>query len=68
MGFIYLVKEHSGKGMMMQMLRDGILKLNHLLPNGLFKGKKTCMYWGQEKIANHLEVLLERECVVVGLC
>jgi len=31
------------KGMMVQMIRNGILKLNHLLFNELFKWKKTCM-------------------------
>jgi hypothetical protein len=31
MGFKYLVEEHAGKGMMMWMLQNGILKLNHLL-------------------------------------
>jgi hypothetical protein len=32
MGFKYLVGEHVGKGMMVQMLQNEILKLNHLLP------------------------------------
>jgi hypothetical protein len=41
MGFRYLVEEHVGKVMMVQTLQDGILKLNHLLPNELFKWKKT---------------------------
>jgi hypothetical protein len=41
MGFKYHVREHARKGMMVQMLQDGILKLNHLLPNEMFKRKKT---------------------------
>jgi hypothetical protein len=31
------------KGYMVQMFQDGILKSNHLLPNELFKRKKTCV-------------------------
>jgi hypothetical protein len=42
MGFRYFIEEHVGKGMMVQMLQDGILKSNHLLPNELFKQKNTC--------------------------
>jgi hypothetical protein len=42
MGFKYPIGEHVGKGMMVQMLQDGILKSNHLLPNELFKRKKVC--------------------------
>jgi hypothetical protein len=41
MGLRYLIREHVGKGMMVQMFRDGILKLNHLLPDELFKWKKN---------------------------
>jgi hypothetical protein len=41
MGFKYLIKKHVKKGMMVQTLQDGILKLNHLLFDELFKGKKT---------------------------
>jgi hypothetical protein len=37
MGYIYFIKEHVGKGMMVQMLLDGILKPNHLLFDELFK-------------------------------
>jgi hypothetical protein len=37
MGLRYLVGEHVGKGMMVQMFQDGILKLNHLLPDELIK-------------------------------
>jgi hypothetical protein len=43
MGFKYFVRKHVGKGMMVQMFQDRILKSNHLLPNELFKGKKTCV-------------------------
>jgi len=37
MCFKYLVEKHAKKDMMVQMFQDGILKLNHLLPNELFK-------------------------------
>jgi hypothetical protein len=37
MGFRYPIREHVGKGMMVQMLQDEILKLNHLLSDELFK-------------------------------
>jgi hypothetical protein len=37
MGLKCLIEEHARKGMMVQMLRDGILKLNHLLFDELFK-------------------------------
>ncbi len=47
MGLTYPIKEHVGKGMMVQTLQDGILKLNHLLFDELFKGKKTCPCWGR---------------------
>jgi hypothetical protein len=43
MGFRYPTEEHAKKGMMVQMIRNEILKLNHLLPNELFKQKKTCV-------------------------
>jgi len=41
MGFKYPIIKHVKKGMMVQMLQDGILKLNHLLLDELFKQKKT---------------------------
>jgi hypothetical protein len=41
MGFKYHVRKHARKGMMVQMFQDGILKVNHLLPNEMFKRKKT---------------------------
>jgi hypothetical protein len=47
MGFKYPTKEHVEKGMMVQMIWDKIFKLNHLLPNELFKQKKTCVNYGQ---------------------
>ncbi len=37
MGLKCRVREHAKKGMMMQMFQDGILKLNHVLLNELFK-------------------------------
>jgi len=43
MGFRYPTEEHVKKGMMVQTIRNEILKLNHLLPNELFKQKKTCV-------------------------
>ncbi len=61
-------RKHVEKGMMMQMLQYGIIKSNHLLLNELFKGRKTCVCWGWQKIASHFEMLLERESVVVNLC
>jgi hypothetical protein len=33
--------KHVGKGMMVYMLQDKILKLNHLLSNELFKKRNT---------------------------
>jgi hypothetical protein len=39
MGVRYLDEKHVGKGMTMYTLQDGILKLNHLLPDELFKKK-----------------------------
>jgi hypothetical protein len=46
MGFKYFVRKHAGEGMMVQMFQDGILKLNHLLLDELFKrGRHTS--WGQ---------------------
>jgi hypothetical protein len=46
MGLKYPIEKHAKKGMMVQTLQDGILKLKHLLPNELFKWKKTRMSWG----------------------
>jgi hypothetical protein len=43
MGLKCPIEKHVGKGMMVQMLQDGILKLNPLLPNELFKWKNTHM-------------------------
>jgi len=40
------IEKHARKGMMVQTFRDGILKLNHLLCDELFKWKKTHMGWG----------------------
>jgi len=41
MGFRHFVKKYVGEGMMVKMFQDGILKLNHLLLNELFKRRKT---------------------------
>jgi hypothetical protein len=46
MGFRCPTREHIRKGIMVEMLRDGILKLNDLLPDELLKWRKTCMGWG----------------------
>jgi len=45
MGFRYLVEEHVEKGMMVQMMIDGILKSNY----SLFKGKKHTHVGGNKK-------------------
>jgi len=37
----------SKKGMMVEMLRNGILKSNYLLCDELFKWRKTCANWGR---------------------
>jgi hypothetical protein len=37
MGFRYPIKDRVRHGMMMQKIRNAILKLNHLLPSELFK-------------------------------
>jgi hypothetical protein len=47
MGFKYPIGKHFEKGMMVHTPQDGILKLNHLLFDELFKRKKTCTSWGQ---------------------
>ncbi len=49
MGFKYPIENHVGKGMMVQMLQNGILKLNHLLFNELFKQKKHAWTRGDKK-------------------
>jgi hypothetical protein len=46
MGLRHPIKERVKKGMMVKMLQDEILKLNHLLPNELLKWKMTRMGWG----------------------
>jgi hypothetical protein len=46
MGFKYPIEKHVKKGMMMQIISDKILKLNHLLLDELFKKKKTCSCLG----------------------
>jgi hypothetical protein len=43
----YFVIKNVGKGMMVQMLQDGILKSNHLLFDELFKRRKIHACWGQ---------------------
>jgi hypothetical protein len=68
MGLRYPIGEHAKKGMMVQTLQDGILKLNHLLSNELFKWRKACTGWRWSKITCHLEMLLEKKCIVVDFC
>ncbi len=46
MGFKSPIGKHVKEGMMMQMFQNGILKMNHLLFDELFKRKETCSYWG----------------------
>jgi hypothetical protein len=41
MGFRYPVEEHARKGMIVKMLQDGILKLNHFFFDKLFKQNET---------------------------
>jgi hypothetical protein len=45
MGFKYAIGEHLKRDEV-QTLQDGILKMNHLLFNELFKMEETCMCWG----------------------
>jgi len=61
MGFKYPIKEHAGKGMMVQTFQDGIWKSNHLLFDELFKWKKNTSELEVIEDQCHLEVLLERE-------
>jgi hypothetical protein len=49
MGFKCFVEGHVQKGMMVQMFQDGILKLNHLLFDELFKWRKTRIGWDGRK-------------------
>jgi hypothetical protein len=42
--------KHAKKCMMVQMLQDGILKLNHLLLVELLKWKKKCTGWGGRRL------------------
>jgi hypothetical protein len=37
------IEQHVKKGMMVKTFQNGILKLNHFLPDELFKWKKTRM-------------------------
>jgi hypothetical protein len=41
MGLKYPIEKHVKKGVMVQMLQNGILKMNHLLLNELFRRKET---------------------------
>jgi hypothetical protein len=41
MGFKYLIRKHAKKGMMVQTLQNGNLKMNHLLSDELFKRRET---------------------------
>jgi len=40
MGFKYPIRKNVGKGVMVQMFQNGILKSNHLLFDELFKWRK----------------------------
>jgi hypothetical protein len=63
-GFIYPIEEHAKKGMMMQTLQNGILKLNHLLPNELFNGRKTCTCWGSKRLQATLSCCWKRKVLL----
>ncbi len=39
----YPIGKHAKKGMMVQMFQNGILKMNHLLFDELFKRRETCL-------------------------
>jgi len=41
MGLKYPIEKHVKKGVMVQMLQNGILKMNRLLFNELFRRKET---------------------------
>jgi hypothetical protein len=41
MDFKYPIKKHVKKGMMVEMFWNGILKMNHMLSDELFKRKET---------------------------
>jgi hypothetical protein len=43
MGLKYPIEKHVKKGMMVQTFQNGILKMNHLLSNELYKKKDTCL-------------------------
>jgi hypothetical protein len=60
MDFRYPIEKHAGVNAL-----DGILKLNHLLFNELFKWKKIHIGWGQYKIIIcRLEMLLENKMLL----
>ncbi len=46
MGFKYFVKEHVREGIVVQTIRNGILKVNHLLFDEVFKREETHLCWG----------------------
>jgi len=62
MDFKSPIEKHVKKGMMVQMFQNGILKMNHLLFDELFKRKETRSYLGiielfGESFVYRLEVL-----------
>jgi hypothetical protein len=52
MGLRYPIRKHVKEGMVVQMFQDGILKLNHLFPNELFKNKDDMHMLG--KVENRM--------------
>jgi hypothetical protein len=46
MGVRYRLGKHVKKGVTVKTFQNGILKLNHLLSDELFKMKKTHTCWG----------------------
>jgi hypothetical protein len=62
MGFKYPIGKHVENGMMVQTLQDGILKLNYLLPDELFKQMKTCASWGGKRSHATLKCCWKGRC------
>jgi hypothetical protein len=61
MGLRYLVGEQAGKGMMVQILQDGILKSNHLYLISCSKGGKHIRVRGSKR----LQFVLRHCCQLV---
>jgi hypothetical protein len=62
MGFQYPIGKHVKKGMIVRALQNGILKLNHLLSNELFKWRKTHMFGLVEDHMSFSGVAREEMC------